>query len=165
MKLRIYSSASIAANSLLYVRPSSWCFELRVCVHRSRVCPGSVGTRQALLQGWLCVSPLCALQMCLLVRRPFFNKVVFSADYVTVIHKENVKKKPLYKVLKENQIREAHIKGMGDVLFKGFQCLRSSCKTSCLSEKMKLMRNLKLNALFVSLNSNLVRKQSFMTIN
>jgi hypothetical protein len=65
MKLRIYSSASIAANSLLYVRPSSWCFELKVYVHQDRVCPGSVGTRQALLQGWLCVSALCALQMCL----------------------------------------------------------------------------------------------------
>ena len=35
------------------------------CVHRSRVCLRSVGTRQALLQGWLCVSALCALQMCL----------------------------------------------------------------------------------------------------
>ncbi len=47
---------------MLYVRPSSWCFELKVCVQRSRVCPGSVGTRQALLQCWLCVSALCALQ-------------------------------------------------------------------------------------------------------
>ena len=40
-------------------------FKFLVCVHRGRVCPGSVGTRQALLQGWLCVSALCALQMCL----------------------------------------------------------------------------------------------------
>jgi len=35
---------------------------------------------------------------------------------------------PYTKVLKENQVREEHVKGMGDVLFKGFQCLRSSCK-------------------------------------
>jgi len=36
---------------------------------------------------------------------------------------------PYTKVLKENQIREDHVKGMGDVLFKGFQCLRSTCKS------------------------------------
>ena len=47
------TSARILPNSLLYVRPSSWCVELNVCVQRSRVCPGSVGTRQALLQGSL----------------------------------------------------------------------------------------------------------------
>jgi len=35
---------------------------------------------------------------------------------------------PYTKVLKENQIREDHVKGMGDVLYKGFQCLNSSCK-------------------------------------
>ena len=52
--------ARILPNSLLYVRPSSWCFEMKVCVHRSRVCPGSVGTRQAFLQGWLlCVGFVC----------------------------------------------------------------------------------------------------------
>jgi len=38
---------------MLYVRPSSWCVELNECVHCGGVCPGSVGTRQALLQGWL----------------------------------------------------------------------------------------------------------------
>jgi hypothetical protein len=33
------------------------------CVLLLRVCPKSVGTRQALLQGWLaCVGVLCALQ-------------------------------------------------------------------------------------------------------
>ena len=46
-------SACILAIPMLYVRPSSWCFDLKVCVQRSRVCPGSAGTRQALLQGWL----------------------------------------------------------------------------------------------------------------
>lgn len=35
---------------------------------------------------------------------------------------------PYTKVLKENQIREEHVKGMGDVLFKGFQCINSNCK-------------------------------------
>ena len=38
---------------MLYVRPSSRFFKYLVCVHRGRVCPGSVGTRLALLQGWL----------------------------------------------------------------------------------------------------------------
>ena len=65
MQLIVTTSASIEANPMLYVRPSTWFFKCLVCVHRGRVCPGSVGTRQALLQGWLCVSALCALQMCL----------------------------------------------------------------------------------------------------
>jgi DNA-directed RNA polymerase subunit M/transcription elongation factor TFIIS len=38
------------------------------------------------------------------------------------------RRSPYTRVLKENQVREEHIKGMGDVLFKGFQCLQSSCK-------------------------------------
>ena len=46
-------SACILAIPMLYVRPLSWWFELKVCVNQSWVCPGSVGTRQALLQGWL----------------------------------------------------------------------------------------------------------------
>lgn len=47
----------------------------RVChdnvyVHRSWVCPGSVGTRQALLQGWLlCVGFVCLANVPDLVRR------------------------------------------------------------------------------------------------
>lgn len=36
---------------------------------------------------------------------------------------------PYTKVFKENQIREDHVKGMGDVLLKGFQCLNASCKS------------------------------------
>ena len=40
-----------------------------VCVHRGRVCPGSVGTRQALLQGWLlCVGFVCLANVPDLVR-------------------------------------------------------------------------------------------------
>jgi len=34
---------------------------------------------------------------------------------------------PYTRVIKENQIREDHVKGMGDVLYKGFQCLNSKC--------------------------------------
>jgi hypothetical protein len=72
MKLGIYSSASIVANSLLYVRPSSWCFKFLVCVHRGGVCPGSVGTRQALLQGWLlCFDLLCLVNVPDLVSWPW----------------------------------------------------------------------------------------------
>lgn len=32
------------------------------------------------------------------------------------------------KVKKRNQIRADHVKGMGDVVFKGFQCLNSTCQ-------------------------------------
>ncbi len=69
MQLIVTTSASIAENPLLCVRPSSWYFELKVCVQRSRVCPGSVGTRQALLQGWLlCVGFVCLANVPDLVR-------------------------------------------------------------------------------------------------
>src|SRR5438046_9618471 len=70
--MRIFLSASIAENPLLYVRPSSWCFELKLYVQRSRVCPGSVGTSQTLLQGWLlCVGFVCLANVPDLVRRPY----------------------------------------------------------------------------------------------
>ena len=39
-----------------------------------------------------------------------------------------VRRKPYTKVLKENQVREEHVQGMGDVAFKGFQCLNSKCQ-------------------------------------
>ncbi|HEY81666.1 MAG TPA: hypothetical protein G4O01_00030 [Dehalococcoidia bacterium] len=35
---------------------------------------------------------------------------------------------PYTKVVKANQIRAEHVKGMGDVVFKGFHCLNSECK-------------------------------------
>ena len=38
------------------------------------------------------------------------------------------RRKPYTKVVKTNQIRAAHIRGMGDVVFKGFQCLNSECQ-------------------------------------
>lgn len=38
------------------------------------------------------------------------------------------RRKPYTKVEKTNQIRADHVKGMGDVVFKGFQCLNSECQ-------------------------------------
>lgn len=38
------------------------------------------------------------------------------------------RRKPYTKVKKSNQIRSPHVKGMGDVLFKGFQCLNPECE-------------------------------------
>lgn len=37
------------------------------------------------------------------------------------------RRKPYSKVTKTNQIRAEHVKGMGDVTFKGFQCLNPEC--------------------------------------
>jgi hypothetical protein len=34
---------------------------------------------------------------------------------------------PYTEVIKEGQVREDHVKGMGDVLYKGFQCLNPKC--------------------------------------
>ncbi len=48
------------------------------------------------------------------------------------------RRKPYTKVLKRNQIREAHVKGMGDVVFKGFQCLNTSCKYFMFVKKVDL---------------------------
>ena len=39
-----------------------------------------------------------------------------------------MRRKPYTKVDKTNQIRAEHVRGMGDVVFKGFQCLNSECK-------------------------------------
>jgi len=38
------------------------------------------------------------------------------------------RRKAYTKVFKENQVRAEHVKGMGDKLFRGFQCLNSECK-------------------------------------
>jgi hypothetical protein len=38
------------------------------------------------------------------------------------------RREPYTKVVKTNQIRADHVKGMGDVVFKGFQCLNSECQ-------------------------------------
>ena len=61
--------ATLAQNPMLYIRPSSWFFKFLVFAHRGRVCPGSVGTRQALLQGWiLCRGFVCLANVPNLVR-------------------------------------------------------------------------------------------------
>ena len=39
-----------------------------------------------------------------------------------------VRRKPYTKVNKTNQIRAEHVRGMGDIVFKGFQCLNSGCQ-------------------------------------
>lgn len=39
-----------------------------------------------------------------------------------------VRRKPYTKVSKSNQVRAKHVKGMGDVVFKSFQCLNSECR-------------------------------------
>ena len=41
---------------------------------------------------------------------------------------EMPRRKPYTKVVKTNQIRAQHVRGMGDVVFKGFQCLNSECR-------------------------------------
>ncbi|WP_017295243.1 hypothetical protein [Geminocystis herdmanii] len=49
-----------------------------------------------------------------------------------------VRRKPYTKVKKSNQIREDHVKGMGDVLFKGFQCLNSKCREFIFVKKTEI---------------------------
>lgn len=39
-----------------------------------------------------------------------------------------VRRKPYSSVTKKNQIRASHVQGMGDVVFKGFQCLNPECR-------------------------------------
>ena len=56
-------------------------------------------------------------------------------DYTTYYHNQSSKlggskmarRSPYSKVNKTNQIRADHVKGMGDVVFKGFQCLNPDC--------------------------------------
>ncbi len=40
------------------------------------------------------------------------------------------RRKPYTKVRKHNQLRADHVKGMGDVGFRGFQCLNYQCTGS-----------------------------------
>ena len=55
-------------------------------------------------------------------------------DYTTYYNKrltpggmKMARRSPYSKVNKTNQIRAEHVKGMGDVVFKGFQCLNPEC--------------------------------------
>jgi 5-methylcytosine-specific restriction endonuclease McrA len=45
------------------------------------------------------------------------------------------RRRPYTKVVKENQIRPEHVKGMGDVVFKGFSCLNSDCQEFIFARK------------------------------
>ncbi len=42
--------------------------------------------------------------------------------------KSMTRRKPYTRVNKKGQVRAGHVKGMGDVAFKGFQCLNSECQ-------------------------------------
>lgn len=48
------------------------------------------------------------------------------------------RRKPYTKVKKLNQIRADHVRGMGDVVFKGFQCLNSECQEFIFVRKDEL---------------------------
>ena len=49
-----------------------------------------------------------------------------------------MRRKPYTKVDKTNQIRAEHVRGMGDVVFKGFQCLNSECKEFIFIRKSEI---------------------------
>ena len=40
------------------------------------------------------------------------------------------RRKPYSKLVKKNQIRAPHVKGMGDVVFLQFQCLNPDCENN-----------------------------------
>jgi len=48
------------------------------------------------------------------------------------------RRKPYTKVVKKNRIRADYAKGMGDITFKGFQCLSSECQEFILVRKDKI---------------------------
>jgi hypothetical protein len=50
-----------------------------------------------------------------------------------------VRRKPYTKVVKSHQVRATHVKGMGDVVFKGFQCLNSNCEAFIFIRKEELI--------------------------
>ena len=48
------------------------------------------------------------------------------------------RRSPYTKVVKTNQIRAEHVSGMGDVVFKGFQCLNSECLEFIFIRKVEI---------------------------
>jgi endogenous inhibitor of DNA gyrase (YacG/DUF329 family) len=52
------------------------------------------------------------------------------------------RRKPYTKVIKHNQLRADHVKGMGDVVFKGFQCLNYKCTEYIFVRKDEIETNL-----------------------
>ena len=81
-KMRIYSSASIAANPLLCVRPFSVViYNVGLC--RTVECCLCVGTRQALLQGWLlCVGFVCLANVPDLVRWILNGLIIIEEPFI-----------------------------------------------------------------------------------
>ena len=59
------TSSRILPNSQLYVRPSTCWLELKVCVQRSKVCPGASEQGRLFCMVRSCVLASCAWQMCL----------------------------------------------------------------------------------------------------
>ncbi|HEX8475498.1 MAG TPA: hypothetical protein VF666_15835 [Pyrinomonadaceae bacterium] len=49
------------------------------------------------------------------------------------------RRKAYTEVSKTNQVRAKHVKGMGDVVFKGFQCLNSECQEFIFKRKDELI--------------------------
>jgi len=75
MKLRIYSSASIAAKSLLYVRPSSRHSNLKSVSTEVGCVPEAVAQGKLFCKVGFCVSALCGVQMCLTWCGGLFNLI------------------------------------------------------------------------------------------
>jgi len=72
--LKIVCQAQVDAKPDVVCSPFVSFFKYLVCIHRGRVCPGSVGTSQALLQGWhLCDGYVCLANVPDLVRWLILN--------------------------------------------------------------------------------------------
>ena len=54
------------------------------------------------------------------------------------------RRKPYTKVERVNQIRPDYIKGMGDVIFKGFKCLNSECRQYIFIRKDELIEDIEI---------------------
>lgn len=55
------------------------------------------------------------------------------------------RRKAYSKVTKTDQIRADHVKGMGDVVFSGFQCLNPNCKEYIFIRDDELNVNFQIN--------------------
>jgi DNA-directed RNA polymerase subunit M/transcription elongation factor TFIIS len=58
-----------------------------------------------------------------------------ALDKSLVIQKFMARRKAYTEVYKKDQVRADHVKGMGDVVFKGFQCLNPECQEFLLVRK------------------------------
>ena len=55
------------------------------------------------------------------------------------------RRKSYSKVSKTNQIRAEHVKGMGDVVFRGFQCLNPNCTEYIFIREDELTEDFQIN--------------------